>query len=149
MRLTSLSCKTHNAHSNSTYFPEEVVGGGSIIVPHCHLQRLFLQLNGKKGEEDKRRETVMAEPVGACAHGVHLYAASVLICIRDVGSTKQLWHATIVWKTTRRQEGRPCCTLHASLAALTGSIAHPCMCLGIRWGKWKYLPIVLLQYYDF
>lgn len=96
-------------NSNSTHFPEEVVGGGSVIVPHCHLQRLFLQLKGKKGEEDRRRETVMADPVGVFAHGIHLYAASVLICIQGVGSIKQLWHATFVWKTARLSGGRPCC----------------------------------------
>lgn len=39
----------------NTHFPEEVVGGGSVVVPHCHLQRLFLQLNGKRGEGEQKK----------------------------------------------------------------------------------------------
>lgn len=73
----------------------------------------------------------MADPVGVFAHGTHWYAASVLICIRGVGSIKPLWHATFVWKTARLPGGRPCCNLHAALAAYVGSIVPPCMCLGI------------------
>lgn len=75
----------------------------------------------------------MANPVGVFAHGIHLYAASVLICIQGVGSIKQFWHAGFVLKTARLPGGRPYCTLHATLAAFAGSIVHPCLCLGICW----------------
>lgn len=38
-------------------------------------------------------ETVMADPVGVFARGIHLYAVSALICIWGVGSIKQPYSA--------------------------------------------------------
>lgn len=35
----------------NTHFSKEVIGGGSVVVPHCHFQRLLLQLKAKCGEE--------------------------------------------------------------------------------------------------
>lgn len=39
--------QTWGSESESTHFSKEVIGGRSVIVPHCHLQRLLLQLDAK------------------------------------------------------------------------------------------------------
>lgn len=50
-----------DSDSKSTHFSKEVIGGGPVIVPHSHLQCLFLQLERESTEAEGGTEMIMSD----------------------------------------------------------------------------------------